>query len=305
MKSRNFSLMMGLWISFAWACSNNSSNIQGVNEDSDILGKNAVGQIRYICATDVVPRNEKLDGLDEKESELLQFGTPITLMSGQKQGSGELSGHTYVQSKLKNGKVVWVSASFLKTAACKGSSREYGKINDSILHFTGDAPGILAMLDTIAYAEFRGAPEATSESAYKTIFDFRKFTDFSRHPRLLISGASDAAGRYQFLSTTWDDSQRYLSQNKISEISWLKGRMPDFSPSSQDKMAIFKIWWRYSYIPLRTIRSGDNTTLNQVTKRLSLEWASLPGSPYGQGTLDWSTFTSYYWSRYHLYNRSK
>ena len=303
--SQKLGMIYGLCLGLTVACSSNSSKVLGTSEDSEISGKNAVGQVRYVCADDVIPRNEKLEALDDKGSPLLQAGAPVTLLSGQKSGFGDLAGHRFVQVKLKDGKQVWISASFLKASTCAGTVSK-GRINGSVLHFTGDAPGVLAMLDAIAYAEFRGHSESTSESAYKTIVDYRAFSDFSGHPRLLVRRSdSDAAGRYQFISTSWDDAQRYISENRISEITWLKGRMPDFSPASQDKMAIFKMWWRFGYTPLKSIRYGDSATLNQVTRRLAGEWASLPGSKYGQGTLDWSTFSSYYWTRYRLYNQYK
>jgi len=258
--------------------------------------------VRYVCADDVTLRNEDLSPIntDTYISQRTPRGSKVEMQEDQpKQGDGDLKGHTFIRIKFAAKYYAWISATFLKTMPCKSHDE-----NNSVLHFSDESPGILAMLDTIAYSEFRGHPEATQASAYSTIYDFHKFYSFQTHPRILVCSThcSDASGRYQFMSTTWSDSNRYLSQNHISEIPWLHGPLTDFSPKSQDKMAIFKIWWRFGYTSLKKISYGDNDTLWAVTKKLSLEWASLPGSPYGQGQIDWESFKKYYWSRYLNYH---
>lgn len=78
---------------------------------------------------------------------------------------------------------------------------------------------IKAMLGLIAWAE--GAD-------YDVSYTGAKFTDFADHPRALYTAnglSSDAAGRYQFLSPTWDSLKSKL-------------KLKDFSPESQDKAAI-------------------------------------------------------------------
>ena len=79
--------------------------------------------------------------------------------------------------------------------------------------------------------------EGTSDAdGYRRIVGGELFTDFSDHPRKLKSGIfasgkewkSTAAGAYQFLATTWDECKAALD-------------LPDFSPESQDKAAVFLI----------------------------------------------------------------
>lgn len=89
------------------------------------------------------------------------------------------------------------------------------------------SPKIKAFLDTIAWAEGTANP-----NGYRMIFTGAYFRNFQNHPRQRRCGTyrgkslcSDAAGRYQFLSNTW---------NRIAS----KLRLPDFSPQSQDKGAI-------------------------------------------------------------------
>jgi len=128
-----------------------------------------------------------------------------------------------------------------------------------------ELPGtVKAFLDTIAYAEGTG-------DRYDYIFSFATFTDFSDHPRRVICDGlcSDAAGRYQFLSTTWDGLKDALG-------------LPDFSPASQDKACVELIRRRYA-APL--VEDADNYyNFTAAIEKLGVEWASLPGSPYGQPT---------------------
>ena len=77
---------------------------------------------------------------------------------------------------------------------------------------------------------------------------------------------SDAAGRYQFLSTTWDWAASSLG-------------LPDFGPASQDRGALFLCANR-GLTWIDEIDTYDEFV--QALHVVNLEWASLPGSPYGQ-----------------------
>ena len=127
------------------------------------------------------------------------------------------------------------------------------------------SPRQKALLDTIAWAE-----GTYNQNGYRTMFTGRLFSDLSRHPRQINrSGrlASDAAGRYQFLSTTWDGAARAVGAS-------------DFGPRNQDMAALYLAGKR-----------GINTDapLNRaMIAKLAPEWASFPtmagGSAYaGQG----------------------
>ena len=79
---------------------------------------------------------------------------------------------------------------------------------------------VRAFLDTLAFAE------GTNEH-YNYIYTFVTFTSYAKHPRKKIcSGGlcSTAAGRYQFLTATWDALAADLA-------------LPDFTPPSQEKAA--------------------------------------------------------------------
>lgn len=144
-------------------------------------------------------------------------------------------------------------------------------------------PRVRAMLDTIAYAEgTRGngdygrvvngtvlGPSNPNAPYNESLVGRRNVVvnDFSRHPNLAVRWAngqppSSAAGRYQFLYSTWQGLN-----------------MPDFSPRSQDLAAI-KLMQRRGMI--EPLLRGD---FAEAIHRGAPEWASLPveggGSYYG------------------------
>lgn len=108
---------------------------------------------------------------------------------------------------------------------------------------------------------------------YRTIVGGSLFDSLADHPRIRKSGTfstgvsweSDAAGAYQFLSRTWARCKQALG-------------LPDFSPDSQDRAAIWLIEQRGA---LADVEAGD---LRAALLKCNREWASLPGSPYGQPT---------------------
>lgn len=137
------------------------------------------------------------------------------------------------------------------------------------------SPQMRAMLDTIAWAE--GAN-------YNTFFGGGRFDSFADHPRRVIrsSGfASSAAGRYQFLSTTWDELN-----------------LPDFSPQSQDRGAVMLIQRRGV---ADEVEAGN---IPAALQQLSYEWASLPPYRYaGQGTKTTQQVVDYWNQRLNHYRR--
>lgn len=125
-----------------------------------------------------------------------------------------------------------------------------------------------AFLDMLAWSEGtdkKGQP--TNNRGYDVIVGGSLFTDYSDHPRKLVTLnpklKSTAAGRYQLLSRWWDAYRKQLG-------------LKDFSPASQDAVALQQIKERRA---LELIDSGD---IRQAIDRCSNIWASLPGSGYGQ-----------------------
>lgn len=107
---------------------------------------------------------------------------------------------------------------------------------------------------------------------YNTLFGGGTFASYADHPRQKITRSlggrtitSSAAGAYQFLARTWDECKAACA-------------LPDFSPYSQDIAAIFLLDRREA---LDDVLAGDWKAAIAKTNK---EWASLPGSPYGQPT---------------------
>lgn len=127
------------------------------------------------------------------------------------------------------------------------------------------SPVAKALLETIAGPESAGA--------YDVMYGGGKFSDFTDHPRVyntIMSGPnkgqkSSAAGKYQFLGSTWDD---VASRNGLT----------DFSPESQDKAAWALATEEYKRDTGRDLESdlaaGD---LSRVAPSLRNQWTSLPG----------------------------
>jgi muramidase (phage lysozyme) len=135
---------------------------------------------------------------------------------------------------------------------------------DELLELSRE-PNVRAMLDAIAACEGTAGP-----NGYKTMFGGGLFPSFDRHPGKVVTAtmkgkpiASSAAGRYQFLSKTWSTlAERY--------------GFPSFEPQWQDAGAVALIEGRGA---LDEVRAGR---IVRAVALLNREWASLPGSPYGQ-----------------------
>ncbi|WP_255594636.1 glycoside hydrolase family 104 protein [Acidovorax sp. sif1233] len=94
--------------------------------------------------------------------------------------------------------------------------------------------------------------------------------DFADHPRRAITRklggnpiTSTAAGAYQFLARTWDGLVKQYG-------------FADFSPTNQDLGAVALIKGRKALDDVVAGRFED------AVRKCNREWASLPGSPYGQ-----------------------
>jgi muramidase (phage lysozyme) len=125
----------------------------------------------------------------------------------------------------------------------------------------------MALLNVVAYAE--GTPKFGTENGYNVMFTGRTFSGYQDHPRrIMVSGGyrSDAAGRYQFLSSTWDGVKRAKS-------------LSNFEPKNQDIGGLSLMEEKgLSNHALKMSRSEFRTAIAKIGK----VWASLPGSPYGQ-----------------------
>jgi muramidase (phage lysozyme) len=131
------------------------------------------------------------------------------------------------------------------------------------------AGNVAAFLDMLAYAE--GTPRFGYEDGYDVIVGGKTFDSYDDHPRQLIwlpayEIHSSAAGRYQFLTRTWDDLAKRFN-------------LPDFTPANQDLGAVHLI---RQCKALSLIHDGRIREAIHACRKV---WASLPGAGYGQREL--------------------
>lgn len=122
-------------------------------------------------------------------------------------------------------------------------------------------PNLSAFLRVLRACEGTAGPDG-----YRTLFGGGLFDSFADHPRIVVERGryrSTAAGAYQILSRTWD---WFISKNGPH----------DFSPDNQDLCARWLITQRKA---MGDVEAGR---FNDAIAKCAKEWASLPGSPYGQ-----------------------
>lgn len=132
----------------------------------------------------------------------------------------------------------------------------------------------------LAASEIGAALLAASDEGYDCLVGSTPkrpmlFKSYADHPRQLIvlnSGLkSTAAGRYQFLSVTWDGLRKARGY-------------ADFSPINQDRGCI-ELLRQCGALPHILAASLTNVGELQLSfAKAAPIWASLPGSPYGQHT---------------------
>lgn len=163
-----------------------------------------------------------------------------------------------------------------------------------------DAGGVEAMVQQVAQATgmhpdvvkraFLSSIAGTEAPAYNTLYGGGTFgEDYSQHPNRripIMSGPnkgdySTAAGRYQFLNSTWADEQKRLG-------------LKDFSPESQDAAAWDLAQRTYKDATggdlMEALNSGDPGRINAAAKILSSQWTSLPGGIEQAGGYGTKTF---------------
>ena len=137
------------------------------------------------------------------------------------------------------------------------------------------SPSLLQNSNVQAFLRVLRTGEGTAdEKGYRRLVGGGEFSSYADHPRILKSGtfrsgakwSSTAAGAYQALASTWDETKRIMA-------------LPDFSPASQDMFALGRIAARGA---LDDVLEGR---IESALRKCSMEWASLPGSPYGQPTI--------------------
>ncbi|MGO4334951.1 glycoside hydrolase family protein [Labrys sp. KB_33_2] len=130
---------------------------------------------------------------------------------------------------------------------------------------TSLSPTQKALLDTIA---------GTESPDYNTLYGGKKFESYAAHPNVAVPIASgpnagktsSAAGRYQFLGSTWDGQAKKLG-------------LKDFSPENQDLAAWDLAATTYAQKTGRDLNAdlNDPNARGGIGQALSGQWTSLPG----------------------------
>jgi muramidase (phage lysozyme) len=126
-------------------------------------------------------------------------------------------------------------------------------------------PNQKAFLDMIATSE---GTINRGDNGYNVVVGAGLFNSYADHPRIHVHLPnlgidSTAAGRYQLLERFYDAYKKQLN-------------LPDFSPASQDAIALQQIKECHALID---IELGN---FAEAVKKCAHIWASLPGAGYGQ-----------------------
>jgi muramidase (phage lysozyme) len=182
---------------------------------------------------------------------------------------------------VENGGADWLgSTDGILTSAGQNTAEFIDTITGGIMKLSNMA-GVTAA--DVAHPQVRAllrvirAGEGTSgENGYRIMFGGATFESFADHPRQKITKplggkkiTSTAAGAYQFLSSTWDETARIMG-------------LGDFSPGNQDRAAVGRIAARGA---LEDTKAGR---FDVAIQKIAREWASMPGSPYGQPVISLS-----------------
>jgi muramidase (phage lysozyme) len=143
---------------------------------------------------------------------------------------------------------------FLKTVSAEPMSERFERYRTAVKD-----PRVRALLDTISYAEGTSGPEG-----YRTMFTGKTFDPTKtgwEHPRQInVSGQyrSDAAGRYQQLSPTYDMARQNTGTT-------------GFTPEDQDLQATYLLDYRGVLDPLL-----QGQGVRDLFPKMAPEWASFP-----------------------------
>lgn len=137
-------------------------------------------------------------------------------------------------------------------------------------------PNVRKMLDLISYTEH------TQNNGYYTAFGGGRLSSLADHPRYSKPfrqtdgkiNYTSAAGKYQFLKSTWDGLARQYG-------------FRDFSPQNQDLGAVALLIQRGA---MPYLLQGN---FAKAIAKSGAEWASLPTSPHPQPTKSWKQVNAF------------
>ena len=166
----------------------------------------------------------------------------------------------------------------LNSSASSALTNDKGRVVST--HDATLKPAERGLLDTIASGESPDYNTITSGGG--------KFDGYNDHPRKRVRGNgvnSDAAGRYQFLSSTWDGVvKKFNAENPNDPIT-------DFSPRNQDRAALHLAKIDYKRRTGRDLSQDLDSNDPQVRQQMgSLIKQGLGGGQKGPTDTTWQAF---------------
>ncbi len=199
----------------------------------------------------------------------------------------ENSGQTgWIHVQAPSGKTGWAFGKYLKlvstgsTGGSSGSGSASGATCDPARALDAVVLYEKALHDSIAYAE---GTRNYSHDGYDVMFDFHLMSSCQSHPNQCIaygSSCSTAAGRYQFLTTTWNGVKGAL-------------QLSSFEPENQERAGQYLIN-TVRHVTVPQTRAMTAAEFSNAMSKLSYEWASLPPGRYGQPTKTQSQMWAFY-----------
>lgn len=198
-------------------------------------------------------------------------------------------GNGWVNVKSANGKVGWVSMTYVVLHAPPPADPGPGTPDPGSFDTCDPerAEGVVgfyqkALHDSIAFAE---GTRNHSNDGYDVMFSFKIMTSCGSHPNKCISfgsSCSTAAGRYQFLTGTWNSVKSAQS-------------LTSFEPENQERGGAYLVK-TVRKVTVPQDRPMTASEFSNAMNKLSWEWASLPPGRYGQPTKTLSQMRTMYCS---------
>jgi muramidase (phage lysozyme) len=205
-----------------------------------------------------------------------------TLANGTKLTCVTTSGTTgWVHVKTSAGTTGWVFGRYVVRDSSSGGTSTGTTCAPS------RASGVLsryqkALHDSIAFAE---GTRGYSKDGYNVMFSFKLMSSCQKHPNQCHkygNTCSTAAGRYQFLTKTW---------NSVASAR----NLGTFEPENQERGAAYLISTTRK-VSVPQTRPMTATEFSNAMSKLSYEWASLPPGRYGQPNKTMAQMRSMYCS---------
>ena len=193
-----------------------------------------------------------------KVLDVLNYGTNVVSVTRS-------GGDGWVNVKSPDGTKGWASRKYLQVVAGSGTSTASCDPSRA----KGAVGGYQkALHDVIAWAE---GTRGYSKDGYNVMFSYKLMSSCGSHPNQCISygsSCSTAAGRYQFLTSTWKGAKNALN-------------LPSFEPENQELAGKYLIS-TVRKVTVPQSRPMSAAEFSNAMSKLSYEWASLPPGRYGQ-----------------------